>query len=366
MAKTEALAREVAHAKAAGLMYVSDQDPGISRYVKGKGFRYRGPNGEPVAAEHLARIQSLAIPPAWSEVWISPLANGHIQATGRDARGRKQYRYHDQWRVIRDLHKFEHTVEFARLLPKIRARVASDMKLPGTPREKVLATIVSLLDKTLIRVGNVEYARENRSYGLTTLKARHLSVNGSELRFEFKGKSGKTWRLPLKDRRIARIVGKLQELPGQHLFKYLDEGGAVTSVDSADVNTYLREIADADVSAKDFRTWAGTVLAAGALSVLGTHETETQAKGQLKRAIQEVAARLGNTVTISRKCYVHPEVVACYLEGVFPKLEPAPGDRDAAERGQLSSIEQAVLQLLEERLDTSTPRVPSQKAAKGT
>jgi DNA topoisomerase I len=353
MAKTKALPREVADAKAAGLVYVSDQDPGIARSVKGNGFSYRGPNGESVAGEHLARIKSLVIPPAWREVWISPFANGHIQANGRDARGRKQYRYHDQWRIIRDRHKFEHTVEFARLLPNIRARVAKDMKLPGTPREKVLATIVRLLDKTLIRVGNAEYARENRSYGLTTLKARHLSVNGAELRFEFKGKSGKTWRLPLKDRRIARIIGKLQELPGQHLFKYLDGDGTVTSVDSADVNAYLREVASADVSAKDFRTWAGTVLAAGALSVLGAHETETQAKGQLKRAIQEVAARLGNTVTISRKCYVHPEVVACYLEGVFPKLDPAAGDRDAAERGELSAVEQAVLQLLEARLDRS-------------
>ena len=218
MAKAKALPREAADAKAAGLTYVSDQDPGITRSAKGKSFSYRGPNGGPVEAEHLARIKSLAIPPAWREVWISPFANGHIQATGRDARRRKQYRYHDQWRIIRDRHKFEHTVEFARLLPSIRARVAHDMKLPGTPREKVLATIVSLLDKTLIRVGNVEYARENRSYGLTTFKARHLSVNGSELRFEFKGKSGKTWRLPLKDRRIARIVGKLQELPGQHLY----------------------------------------------------------------------------------------------------------------------------------------------------
>ena len=337
-----------AQARAAGLIYVSDAEPGIRRSVKGTRFCYRDANGRHISvAATLQRIRALGVPPAWTEVWICSDGSGHIQATGRDARGRKQYRYHDDWRDVRDQNKFEHIVDFARLLPGIRARVAKDMSKRGAPREKVLATIVSLLDKTLIRVGNGEYAKENGTYGLTTLRSTHLDVEGSELRFHFKGKSGKTWRLRVKDRRIARIVRAIQDLPGQHLFQHVDEAGICRSVDSSDVNAYLREIAGADVSAKDFRTWGGTVLAALALSTIGSFSNKTQAKTNLRRAFEAVASRLGNTTTICRKCYVHPEIVACYLEGSFPAIERAGSGSGGA---GLPSEERAVLRLLERRL----------------
>jgi DNA topoisomerase I len=337
-----------AQARAAGLIYVSDAEPGIRRSVKGTKFRYRDANGRHISvAATLQRIRALGVPPAWTEVWICPDGSGHIQATGRDARGRKQYRYHDDWRDVRDQNKFEHIVDFARLLPGIRARVAKDMSKRGAPREKVLATIVSLLDKTLIRVGNGEYAKENGTYGLTTLRSTHLDVEGSELRFHFKGKSGKTWRLRVKDRRIARTVRAIQDLPGQHLFQHVDEAGICRSVDSSDVNAYLRDIAGADVSAKDFRTWGGTVLAAMALSTIGSFGNKTQAKTNLRRAFEAVASRLGNTTTICRKCYVHPEIVACYLEGSFPSMERAGSGFGGS---GLPSEERAVLRLLERRL----------------
>jgi DNA topoisomerase I len=351
---------EKAHARAAGLSYVSDTTPGIRRKAAGTGYGYRDPDGRSISdKDTLQRVRSLAVPPAWTDVWICPRPNGHIQATGRDARGRKQYIYHADWREVRDRNKYERILDFARLLPRIRGRVAEDMAKRGMPREKVLATVVSLLDKTLIRIGNDGYARDNGSYGLTTLRNRHLEVAGSEMRFQFKGKSGKTWRLSVRDRRIARIVRSIQELPGQYLFQYLDDEGAARSIDSSDVNEYLREIAGADVSAKDFRTWAGTVLTVLALNALEAFSTQTQAKMNVRRAIEAVADTLGNTPTICRKCYIHPEIVACYLEGALPVVTAAPASNAAS--STLPREEAAVLRLLKRRL--APQRRPRRKPA---
>ena len=289
-------------AEAAGLVYVTDDQPGIARRAVGAGFSYTKASGEPVREETtLERVRKLAIPPAWTDVWICPRANGHLQATGRDARGRKQYKYHPDFREVRDSTKYVHMLEFARALPAIRARIAEHMALRGLPREKVLATVVHLLETTLIRVGNDDYARTNKSYGLTTLRNPHVKVQGSDLRFQFKGKSGRTWRLQVRDRRIARIVKSCQELPGQELFQYVDEDGEVRRVTSADVNAYLREISDMDITAKDFRTWAGTVLAALALQEFEAFGTQAALKKNMRSAIERVAARLGNTHNICRK-----------------------------------------------------------------
>src|SRR2546423_1625725 len=266
-------------AKAAGLRYVSDASPGIRRKRAGKNFSYIGLDGKPIHdQDELHRIRSLGIPPAWTDVWICPQPNGHIQATGRDAKGRKQYRYHPRWRAVRDETKYSRLIAFGEALPTIRARVEHDLGLPGLPREKVLATVVRLLETTLIRVGNEEYARQNRSYGLTTLRNRHVDVRGTELRFHFRGKSGKEHEVALHDRRLARVMRRLQELPGQELFQYVDEDGTRASIDSDDVNAYLREIAGEDFSAKDFRTWAGTVLCAVALRELDAASGEVEAK----------------------------------------------------------------------------------------
>jgi DNA topoisomerase I len=357
MSQASALAEpEKVHARAAGLVYVSDTEPGLRRKAAGTAFSYRLPDGKPVRdKDALARIRALAVPPAWIEVWICPSADGHIQATGRDARGRKQYIYHADWREVRDRSKYERMLDFARLLPRIRARVRDDMSRRGMPREKVLATVVSLLDKTLVRVGNDDYAKQNGSYGLTTLRSRHLELAGTELRFHFKGKSGKTWKLKVKDRRIAGVVRSIQDLPGQHLFQYLDDEGSVRSIDSTAVNDYLREIAGPDVSAKDFRTWAGTVLAALALSSLGEFTSQTQAKMNVRRAVEAVADKLGNTPTICRKCYIHPEIVACYMEGTLP---PIAMEAEATTASPLPREEAAVLRLLKRRL------APGRKARK--
>jgi len=341
-------APEQAVAQSAGLRYVSDAAPGIRRLRSGTGFRYAGPGGRAVTDPGtLRRIKSLAVPPAWTDVWICPDAAGHIQAVGRDAKGRKQYRYHPLWREARDADKYEHMIAFARLLPRLRARIARDMAGPGLSREKVLATVVSLLDSTLIRVGNDGYARENESYGLTTLRNRHVQVGSGELRFHFKGKSGKTWRLRVRDRRIVRAVRSIQELPGQDLFQYVDEAGVVRTIDSSDVNGYLRELAGGDVTTKDFRTWAGSVLAALALDAVGPARNASQARSNVRRAIEAVAGRLGNTPAVCRKSYVHPQVVEAYLEGTLPSLR-----RSAAGNGrsQLPKAEHAVLRLLERRL----------------
>jgi DNA topoisomerase-1 len=263
----------------------------------------------------LKRIKSLAIPPAWTDVWISPFADGHIQATGRDAKGRKQYRYHARFREVRESTKYEHLVAFAAALPGIRKKVKEHMALPGLAREKVLATVVHLLETTLIRVGNDEYAEQNNSYGLTTLKTRHVAVNGNEVRFRFTGKSGKQWSLRVKDRRIAKIIRACQDLPGQELLQYLDDDGNPQDVTSSDVNAYLKEVTGQEITAKDFRTWAGTVLAAMALNEMQSFDNAAQAKRNLRTAIENVAARLGNTPTICRKCYVHPDVLTTYLDG---------------------------------------------------
>jgi DNA topoisomerase-1 len=341
------------HARAAGLTYVSDLEPGIRRKKAGTGFSYWSSDGKLISDRTLfGRIRKLAVLPAWTDVWICPQADGHIQATGRDARGRKQYRYHDDWRQVRDQDKYDRLIDFAKLLPRIRQRIDEDMGRRGAPRDKVLATVVSLLDKSLIRVGNGEYAKDNDSYGLTTLRARHVDIEGSELRFHFRGKSGKTWRLKVRDRRIARVVRSIQELPGQNLFQYIDDGGEARTVRSTDVNDYLREIAGADVSAKDFRTWAGTVLAVLALGALGPFASQTQAKMNVRRAIEAVAARLGNTATICRKCYIHPHVVGCYLEARLPIVRAADGSSGSS----LPREEAAVLRILSKRPARETSR----------
>lgn len=339
-------------AEEAGLSYVSDNDPGICRCKRGKGFSYVGPDGGKVeTVSDLKRIRALAIPPAWRDVWICPRKNGHIQATGRDAKGRKQYLYHSDFREVRESAKYEHIMTFVRLLPAIRAQVARHMAMPGLGREKVLATVVHLLESTLIRIGNEDYAKQNRSHGLTTLRDRHVTIAGSELRFQFKGKSGKTWRLGLKDRRVAKIVRACQDLPGQDLFQYLDQEGIRHGVTSSDVNAYLKDIAGADITAKDFRTWAGTLLAALALQEFEAFDSEAGAKRNVKAAIERVAARLGNTPTICRKCYVHPEIVNTYVEGSLLLNVKARAEHELRQNlSKLLPEEAAVASLLESRL----------------
>jgi DNA topoisomerase-1 len=340
------------NARAAGLFYVCDTGPGIRRFRCGGGFRYQLTSGDRICDSiTLNRIRALAIPPAWTDIWICERPNGHIQATGRDAKLRKQYCYHRDWREVRDRTKYERILEFARALPRIRRRVGNDLAKPGLVREKVLATVVSLLDKTLIRVGNDEYAKQNGSYGLTTLRNRHLDVSGSELRFHFKGKSGKTWRLNLSDRRIARVVRSIQELPGQLLFQYVDGGGVIRAIDSNDVNTYLRVVANCDVSAKDFRTWAGTVHAMGAFRALGQFESQRQAKENVRRVITAVAQLLGNTPVICRKCYIHPEIIAWYLDGIAVRASP-----EGTTRSGLIGDEAAALRLLDQRMKVNQSR----------
>ncbi|WP_445500921.1 DNA topoisomerase IB [Microvirga sp. G4-2] len=352
-------------AETAGLTYVSDEEPGIRRKKSGKGFTYLRPDGKKVEDKAtLDRIKSLAIPPAYTDVWICPKANGHIQATGRDVKGRKQYRYHSAFREVRESTKYERMLEFAKGLPEIRKTIDEHMSRPGLPREKVLATVVHLLENTLIRVGNEDYAKQNKSYGLTTLRDPHVKVDGSELRFQFKGKSGKTWKLQVKDRRVAKIVKACQDLPGQDLFQYLDENGEQQSVTSSDVNAYLKEITGRDITAKDFRTWAGTVLAALALAEFEQFDSEAKAKKNIREAIEQVSARLGNTPTICRKCYVHPEVFSCYLEGSL--LIEVKKEIETELREDLPSLrpeEAAVLTLLQERLSREVEQ-PAKKPAK--
>ena len=348
-------------AESVGLIYVSDDRPGIGRRSNGKGFVYTKPDGSPLTDEKtIERVNKLAVPPAYTDVWISPKPNGHIQATGRDAKGRKQYRYHAKFREVRDSAKYEHMFEFARGLPEIRATIRKHMALKDLSREKVLATVVYLLENTLIRVGNDDYAKDNKSYGLTTLKDRHVEVDGAEIRFKFKGKSGKEWNLKFKDRRIAKIVKDCQDIPGQELFQYINHAGERHDVTSSDVNAYLREITGRDVTAKDFRTWAGTVLAALALSEFEKFDSDALAKKNVKAAIERVASRLGNTPTICRKCYVHPEVVHTYLQGEL--MLEIKREVESELRNDLATLkpeEAAVLSLLEGRLTrdlTSTLR----------
>jgi DNA topoisomerase I len=339
-------------AEEAGLRYVSDDQPGYTRKAKGDDFDYLDTEGKLIRDEQrLLRIKRLAIPPAWTDVWISPSANGHIQATGRDARKRKQYIYHERWREMRDENKYERIVSFGKALPKIRRRVSKDLSLPGLPRNKVLAAIVQLLELSFIRVGNEEYARENKSFGLTTMQDRHVDVKGSKMRFRFRGKSGIKHDVDITDRRIAKIILKLQDLPGQELFQCIDENGDVCDITSQDVNDYLREITGEDFTAKDFRTWAGTVLAAIALNAVGEFETKKQAKANIKDAVIAVAKTLGNTPAICRKCYVHPAVFENYLAGnSIEGLKRESDEALANEDVDLRSGEVAILKFLQARL----------------
>ena len=295
-----------------GLTYLLDTEPGISRLGRPGHFRYRYPNGKPVRDQKtLAWIRKLAIPPAWTEVWISPSRKTHLAATGRDVRGRKQYRYHPDFMALRDRDKFSHLVTFAKALPHIKRRIRSDIRKPGLPKEKILAAVIMLLDETLIRIGNRDYARDNGSYGLTTLLNRHVKVKGSQIRFLFRGKSGRRWSLSIRDRRVAGVVRACQELPGQHLFEYSGDDGLVQAIGSADVNAYLREISGDDITAKDFRTWAGTLLAAKAFC---RSDSRPSAAG-VKKVVAAVAGQLGNTVAVCRKCYIHPAIISAFLDG---------------------------------------------------
>ena len=336
----------------AGLRYVSDQSPGLTRERKGKDFQYRGTDGCVLKnRETLARIRSLAIPPAWTDVWICPLANGHIQATGRDVRGRKQYRYHPDWSATRDGAKFERTIAFGKALPRIRRHVARDLARRRLDRRKVLAAMVRLLETTLVRIGNEEYAKQNHSFGLSTMRDRHVKIGRGTLHFEFRGKSGREHEIDLHDPRLAKIVRQTQELPGQDLFQYEGDDGQPQKITSTDVNDYLREIAGEEFSAKDFRTWAGTVLAAVALRELGPFDTKAQGKKNLVQAIESVASRLGNTPAICRKCYIHPVVMNSYLEGETLKQIEAKADQELSRAPlALSDEERRVLDFLKRRL----------------
>ena len=339
-------------ARAARLRYVSDTRPGIRRKRAGTGFSYKWPDGSLVHdAETLRRIKALAIPPAWTDVWICPIPNGHLQATGRDAKGRKQYRYHSRWREMRDETKYARMIAFGEALPQIRKRVTHDLALPDLPRDKILATVVRLLETTLIRIGNEEYAKTNRSYGLTTLRNRHVDVSGATIRFQFRGKSGIAHTIDINDRRLARIVAHCKELPGAELFQYVDNDGVRQSVDSGDVNAYLRDITEQDFTAKDFRTWAGTVLAALALSEMEAVDSETQAKKNVVQAIERVAERLGNTPSVCRKCYVHPAVLDGYREGTMLEALKQRAEYEIVDTlAGLKPEEAAVLAFLQQRL----------------
>lgn len=335
-------------AKAAGLWYVTDETPGIKRKRAGTGYSYVGLDGKPIHDKDVRkRIKGLAIPPSWTDVWICSRPDGHIQATGRDIKGRKQYRYHSRYRAIRDETKFDRMLLFSQLLPKIRGRVERDLARDGLPREKVLATVVRLLEKTLIRVGNDEYAKENRSFGLTTMRRRHVEVTGSKLRFEFRGKSGVQQTVAIMDRRIANIVQHCQTLPGQELFKYLDDNGKRQDVDSGDINEYLREITGHDVTAKDFRTWAGTMHAATTLRSMGTASNQKEARANVVRAIDKVSERLGNTRAVCRKYYVHPKIIEAYLAGSTVPQAPEADPKRRRDKAALRRDELAVLQFLQ-------------------
>jgi DNA topoisomerase-1 len=339
----------VESAKAAGLRYVSDDAPGIRRRAKGKGFTYVDTKGQTLRdPKVLERIRKLAIPPAWTDVWICAQANGHLQATGRDARGRKQYRYHPEWRTVRDETKFGKMTVFGEALPAIRARVDEDLSRRGLPREKVLAAVVKLLEMTLIRVGNREYMKQNKSFGLTTLRDGHVDIQGSTLRFEFRGKSGKEHSVEIQDRRLARVVKQCRDIPGQTLFQYLDDGGVRQSIRSEDVNAYLREITGQDFTAKDFRTWGGTVLALSALLEIGACESEKEANRAVVRMVKQVAANLGNRPAICRKYYVHPVVIDAFVQGKLVDLLSSVVEESEEEGNSdgLRKLEAQVLALL--------------------
>lgn len=343
-------------ARAAGLRYTTDSRPGIRRKRNGKGFIYLTPEGRPLRdLADLDRIRRLAIPPAWTDVWICPDARGHLQATGRDARGRKQHRYHPRWRQVRDETKYHRMIGFAQTLPLIRRRTNADLARPGLPRVKVLAAVVQLLEKTLIRVGNGEYAKQNRSFGLTTLRDGHVEVNGTRVRFAFRGKSGVEHEVDLEDRRLARIVRQCRDLPGYELFQYMDDDGQRQSIGSSEVNEYLREITGEDYTSKDFRTWAGTVLAAQLLREFEAADSEARAKRNIVQAVEAVAKRLGNTKAVCRKCYIHPAVLDAYLDGSMLKTV-AQRARRASRANGLPAAEAVVLALLQRRITREARR----------
>ena len=353
-----ALSEATAAAKSAGLRYVHDYQPGIARRKRGKQFHYVDADGHAVKDDDtLARIKSLVIPPAWEDVWICSHPRGHLQATGRDARGRKQYRYHPRWRSHRDESKYDRILSFGKALPAIRRAVDAALKLPGLPREKVLATIVYLLEATMMRIGNEEYARENKSFGLTTLRDRHVRLDGSKVEFRFRGKSGVHHAVEVQDRRLANIIRRTRDLPGQDLFQYIDDDGKPHTIGSADVNEYLQSIAGEDYTAKDFRTWSGTVLAAVALREYEKFDSEAQAKKNIVQAIESVAKKLGNTPTICRKCYVHPSVIECYLDGSMLKAARSRAKQQLQDDlHALRPEEAAVLALLQQRLQTAAAK----------
>jgi len=343
---------------APGLRHSTDRDPGISRRRSGRGFAYRGPRGRLIRdPETLERIRKLAIPPAWTDVWICSVPNGHLQATGRDDRGRKQYRYHARYRRRREAAKYERLLAFAKALPAIRKRVDKDLARPQMSREKVLAAVVRLLELTLIRVGSDEYARLNRSFGLTTLRNRHATVRGSSVRFRFRGKSGQQHEVSLRDRRLAAVVRRCRDLPGLELFQFIDEDGEIVDVRSDDVNDYLRDIAP-DVTAKDFRTWAGTVLAFRALRALAAPTTDAEGRRNVLGAMRSTADALGNTAAVCRQAYVHPIVVEAYLDGrLGGALVRAAEDTDDPPGGTTPAEERAVATLLRQRLRDDAARV---------
>ena len=345
-------------AAAAGLRYVTDAMPGIRRHRHGRGFTYIGPDGEVIRSrEALRRFRMLVIPPAWTEVWICPHEDGHLQVTARDARGRKQYRYHPHFRQHRDGTKFERMFELSDVLWKIRERVESDIALPGLARDKIMATVVWLLETTLIRIGSDEYRKANKSFGLTTLRRRHVAVVGNEMRFEFKGKSGIQHAVSVTDKRIARIIQRCQELRSEELFKYLDDEGKRQEVDAEDVNAYLQGITGRDITAKDFRTWAGTMLAAEALRAIGPAKTKREAERNIIASVDMTAKRLGNTRSVCRKYYIHPALIEAYLEGsVLPPLPERKWSKRKSKGPTLRQHEMDVLGFLKARLKPKTRR----------
>ena len=338
-------------ASRAGLKYVTDGFFGITRRRAGRGGAFFKPDGERITdPDQRRRIKALGIPPAWTDVWICPDPKGHLQVTARDARGRKQYRYHPQYREARQKSKFRHIIELSEIIPVIREHAERDLRAPELSRRQILATAVQLLDKTLIRVGNDEYARENRSYGLTTLRTRHVQVEGDSLRFSFRGKSGVQQALAITDRRIARIIQRCQDLPGEELFQYLDGSGKRETIKSEDVNGYLQEISGRNITAKDFRTWGGTMLAGGELRAMGPAPTQSEAKANINRAIDAVAGRLGNTRAVCRQYYVHPALLEAYLQGLTapPSTSSPPRTQSRRQVAALRQDEVAILQFLQD------------------
>jgi len=366
----------VESAKAASLRYVTDSTPGIRRVRRGTGFLYIGADGKVIRdTEQLRRFKSLVIPPAWSDVWICPSANGHLQATGRDAKGRKQHRYHPRWREVRDETKYGRMLAFAKALPAMRKRVEHDLALPGLPREKILATVVRLLETSLIRVGNEEYARQNHSFGLATLRNRHVNVSGSTIRFEFRGKSGVEHTLDINDKRLAKIIKRCQDLPGYELFQYIDDQGERRAIDAMDVNDYVKQLAGEEFSTKDFRTWHGTVLAARALQEFRNVDAQAQSKKSIVQAIESVAKKLGNTKAVCRKCYIHPAVIDAYTDGSLLRVLDQRVKKEIKDSLHgLEPEEAAVLGLLHQRLKQDmrnngakkTPKRSTTKSAVGS